>query len=305
MNMDTTILLADDNAELRAATREILEARGFRVLEAANGKEALDLLRQEPGRVDNLLSDVFMPVMGGLELVREALAFDPDLAVALCSSRSYDPDLMDRLGRGDLSFLAKPFSPEELLAALDSSSRRQAARVPEAVNNEATAATVRSSKVPRRALWGQLAALFVAALGIAWLGGQLSPPALPDAPTVSVNRGARLELLFPIGKLVAIPQDLRWREIEQAVLYRIEVSGVDREVIWRETTSSGRIALPAAFLTSLHAEVTYLWRVAALDSEGHEIAWSEQSRFLVTDANVSPFGSWPEPFQPADEDRAV
>ena len=65
-----TILVAEDEDGVRSLTREVLEKYGYRVLEAANGEEALIVADQHQGPVDLLLSDVVMPRMGGPELAQ-------------------------------------------------------------------------------------------------------------------------------------------------------------------------------------------------------------------------------------------
>ena len=68
-----TILVAEDEDGVRSLTREVLEKYGYRVLEAANGEEALIVADQHQGPLDLLLSDVVMPRMGGPELAQALL----------------------------------------------------------------------------------------------------------------------------------------------------------------------------------------------------------------------------------------
>jgi PAS domain S-box-containing protein len=80
-----TILVAEDNHELRRMLARILKALGYRVLEAADGQEALTLLEAGNERVDLVLADVVMPRMGGVELFLHARRFQPHLAFLFSS----------------------------------------------------------------------------------------------------------------------------------------------------------------------------------------------------------------------------
>src|SRR5262245_19319234 len=82
------VLLVDDNDELRRGLRRMLHAAGYHVTEASDGREATTLVAAE--RFDAVLSDVLMPDMGGVELLRLLHERDPDLPVLLISG---DPDL--------------------------------------------------------------------------------------------------------------------------------------------------------------------------------------------------------------------
>lgn len=104
------ILLVDDEPLVRRMTSRTLMEGGYRVLEAAHGLEALDLLRRG-AEVDLILSDVTMPHMDGANLARAVAREFPDLPVVLVSGYSGCPiDVPPRL------FLQKPFLPSRLLA---------------------------------------------------------------------------------------------------------------------------------------------------------------------------------------------
>src|SRR5262245_61913184 len=80
-----TILLVEDEDVLRGLIRELLELKGYKVLEAHQGMEALDLLETHEGRVDLVLTDVVMPQMSGSELVEELRLKHPDVKVIFMS----------------------------------------------------------------------------------------------------------------------------------------------------------------------------------------------------------------------------
>ncbi|HVP39632.1 MAG TPA: PAS domain S-box protein [Candidatus Saccharimonadales bacterium] len=110
-----TVLLAEDEPQVRRLAAEVLRAGGYRVVEAANGAEALDVYRAEAGPIHILVSDVVMPEVGGVELVRRLHALRPDLRVLYLSG--YSDDAVVQLGglRPGTAFMQKPFRPEQLL----------------------------------------------------------------------------------------------------------------------------------------------------------------------------------------------
>lgn len=109
-----TILAVEDDDVVRHLVRKVLESRGYRVLEARTGAEALDLLRGHSGPLHLLLTDVVMPELSGRELAEHARALHPRLRVLYISG--YADQEQAKLGVRDpfAGFLAKPFSPEVL-----------------------------------------------------------------------------------------------------------------------------------------------------------------------------------------------
>jgi len=108
-----TILLVEDDEALRNLAREILEASGYRVLEAGNADAAL-LICEQNGKIDLLLTDVVMPDLGGRELAQKLLALQPEMCVLysrLC--RTTQLFTMACLTKDQLPW-QKPFSPNAL-----------------------------------------------------------------------------------------------------------------------------------------------------------------------------------------------
>ena len=89
------ILLAEDEAMLRVIAVEMLEDAGFTVFQAADGEEALTLLKQNPG-IALLVSDIKMPRMDGYSLAQEGLSVRPDLKVLLMTGYAQDRQLICR-----------------------------------------------------------------------------------------------------------------------------------------------------------------------------------------------------------------
>ena len=113
-----TVLLAEDEDQVRAAACTILRHYGYHVIEARNAGEALLLCEQHAGPIDLLLSDVVMPGMSGPELARRLLRSRPTMRV-LCMS-GYADDSLARHGGGDkgMAFLQKPLAPDALARKL-------------------------------------------------------------------------------------------------------------------------------------------------------------------------------------------
>lgn len=114
-----TVLVVDDEKELREATQEILEYGGYKVLEAANGMEGLDVAcKQIP---DIILADIIMPQMDGYGLV-EALQENPETAtipVILLTALSESQAMRQGMLLGADDYLVKPVMPEDLYNAID------------------------------------------------------------------------------------------------------------------------------------------------------------------------------------------
>ncbi|SHK64702.1 PAS domain S-box-containing protein [Desulfatibacillum alkenivorans DSM 16219] len=80
-----TILLAENDPQIRKMNTQVLTRLGYSVHAAANGKEALDALANTPGKFDLIITELHMPIMTGAQLARDAKALQPDLPVVLCT----------------------------------------------------------------------------------------------------------------------------------------------------------------------------------------------------------------------------
>ena len=109
-----TILLVEDEDIVRKLVSEILTNSGYTVLEAASGKEALDICDTYSKPVQMLLTDVVMPDMGGSELTNKVIAVRPDIKVLFMSG--YTDDLVAHGGvmPADIPLIEKPFTPDGL-----------------------------------------------------------------------------------------------------------------------------------------------------------------------------------------------
>ena len=105
-----TVLLVEDEEAVRNLARRVLVAHGYRVLEASNGEDALQLWKKLGQTVDVLVTDVVMPKMGGQALVDLLRSDRPELAVVFCSGYSDNMLLPIREDDVHTAFLAKPFT---------------------------------------------------------------------------------------------------------------------------------------------------------------------------------------------------
>jgi CheY-like chemotaxis protein len=110
-----TVLLAEDQSSIRSVLREFLDSKGYKVLEAQNGSEALALAKRHPGAIDVLVTDVIMPQIRGLELAKRVTELHPDICVIFMSGYSEDALFENQLlADRNLTLIQKPFDLEEL-----------------------------------------------------------------------------------------------------------------------------------------------------------------------------------------------
>jgi CheY-like chemotaxis protein len=106
-----TILLVEDDSDIREITREILTRQGYTVLDAADADQALRLSKDHPGPVHLLLTDVVMPGIGGRKLAEQLSAARPEMRVLYVSGHTDDAIVRSGVLHGDMAFLRKPFTP--------------------------------------------------------------------------------------------------------------------------------------------------------------------------------------------------
>jgi two-component system cell cycle sensor histidine kinase/response regulator CckA len=109
-----TILLVEDEEEVRPLIADALRSYGYRVIEASNGAEALDIAGREGGSIDMLLSDVVMPGMNGRELSEQLLMDWPALKVLFTSGYPADTIIRHGIAHATTAYLEKPYLPDEL-----------------------------------------------------------------------------------------------------------------------------------------------------------------------------------------------
>ncbi|QMV40864.1 response regulator transcription factor [Cohnella cholangitidis] len=118
----STVLIVDDDAEIRDVIHVYLRNDGFRVLEAENGLRAVEIVAKEP--VQLIILDVMMPDLDGIKAcirIRET----SDIPIIMLSAKQEDIDKITGLSTGADDYVSKPFSPLELMARVKAQLRRQ------------------------------------------------------------------------------------------------------------------------------------------------------------------------------------
>src|SRR6266850_899960 len=120
---DRTLLVADDDPGLRESLERTLTREGYRVLLASDGRAALE--RLQDGAVDLIVTDLKMPGLTGLELLRAAKAIAPDVDVILLTAFGTVEEAVKAMKDGAYDFLTKPFRREQLLKLIDKALERR------------------------------------------------------------------------------------------------------------------------------------------------------------------------------------
>jgi len=114
-----TILFVDDEAMIVDVARQLLEKKGYRVLTAGNGQESLDIFKQEKNRIDLVILDMVMPVMGGRDTYICLKTMKPDVKALLSSGYSLDKEAETILDLGCNGFIQKPYTIWDLTGKID------------------------------------------------------------------------------------------------------------------------------------------------------------------------------------------
>ena len=122
-----TILVVDDEPQIRRVMRTTLASQGYTITEARSGEEALEKMRVE--RPELVLLDVNMPGMGGLEACRE-IREGSDIPIIMLTVRNAEKDKVRALDAGADDYVVKPFGIEELLARIRAALRRASTAEP-------------------------------------------------------------------------------------------------------------------------------------------------------------------------------
>jgi DNA-binding NtrC family response regulator len=111
------VLLVDDEESIRETYRRLLSRAGYEVLVAENGTVAIDLLRNR--EIDAMITDILMPGMDGLELIRQAREIDDHLKVVIMTAHASLDSAIEAIRLGAFGYLRKPFSKRELIDSLE------------------------------------------------------------------------------------------------------------------------------------------------------------------------------------------
>lgn len=120
--MGKTILLVDDEVEITDIHQRYLIQAGYQVLVAHDGLEALELFKKKP--IDLIITDVMMPRMDGYDLISEVQYLSPEQPFLFTTAKTSEQDKIYGLSLGADDFIAKPFSPRELVLRVHNILRR-------------------------------------------------------------------------------------------------------------------------------------------------------------------------------------
>ncbi|HSY11488.1 MAG TPA: response regulator [Verrucomicrobiae bacterium] len=109
------ILLVEDESMVREITGQVLSHAGYRVLESASAREALQKASEHDGRIDLLLTDVVMPEMNGADLAHQMLDQQPDLITIFMSGYA-EHDVLRKMKMTSARHIQKPFTVDTLLS---------------------------------------------------------------------------------------------------------------------------------------------------------------------------------------------
>jgi two-component system, OmpR family, KDP operon response regulator KdpE len=116
------VLIVDDEPPIRKLLRLGLHAQGYEILEAPNGKAALELMAQAP---DLIILDLGLPDMQGLDLLRKLRELQQSVPIVVLSSRDDESGKVEALDLGADDYVTKPFGLDELLARMRAALRHQ------------------------------------------------------------------------------------------------------------------------------------------------------------------------------------
>jgi CheY-like chemotaxis protein len=115
-----TVLVVDDEEDLRDIMRRMLERRGFHALVAGDPQQAVDTCRQHDGVIDLLLTDLTLPGISGSELARTAAELRPEMRIVYISGLPREIALDQGLIGDDARLIRKPFTSEALVSTVRS-----------------------------------------------------------------------------------------------------------------------------------------------------------------------------------------
>ncbi len=120
-----TILVVDDESRMRKLVKDFLSREGYKVLEAGDGIEAMDIFYENKD-IDLVILDVMMPKMDGWQVCREIRTHSSQIPIIMLTARSSEHDELQGFESGADEYISKPFSPKILVARVSAILRRTA-----------------------------------------------------------------------------------------------------------------------------------------------------------------------------------
>ena len=144
---DHTILVVDDDAANRVTLERILTREKYRVIHAESGREAMQLMRSD--RVDVVLTDLKMPGMSGIDLLKAARKVDPDVEVVVMTAYGTVESAVEAMKEGAYDFVSKPLSRLQLVTALRKALERRSLQAENRLLREQLAAVGEGEMIGR------------------------------------------------------------------------------------------------------------------------------------------------------------
>ena len=118
MSRTTTILVVEDDTAMRQSCVKLFRLEGYGVAEASSGVDALDLIKKQ-GNIDIVLTDIKMPEMDGMTLLKEIKSLDNDIAVVIMTGYGSIKNAIEAMKHGAVDYITKPFDTNELLMTIN------------------------------------------------------------------------------------------------------------------------------------------------------------------------------------------
>ncbi len=120
---DITILIVDDESRMRKLIKDFLKVKGYQILEAADGEEALKIFEEQGNNINLILLDVMMPKLDGWSVLRQ-IRQTSDVPIIMLTARGEEQDELFGFELGVDEYISKPFSPKILVARVEAILKR-------------------------------------------------------------------------------------------------------------------------------------------------------------------------------------
>ena len=120
---DITVLVVDDEARMRKLIKDFLMQKGYGILEAGDGEEALKVYEENPNKIKLILLDVMMPKLDGWSVLRQ-IRQDSKVPIIMLTARGEEQDELFGFELGVDEYISKPFSPKILVARVEAILKR-------------------------------------------------------------------------------------------------------------------------------------------------------------------------------------
>jgi len=120
---DTTILVVDDESRMRKLIKDFFKIKGYEILEAADGEEALKIFEEQGNRINIILLDVMMPKLDGWSVLRQIRQIS-NVPIVMLTARGEEQDELFGFELGVDEYISKPFSPKILVARVEAILKR-------------------------------------------------------------------------------------------------------------------------------------------------------------------------------------